>query len=248
MPSARSPSRLQRTEPVIPPAAPSLRIPWSLLGPYDHATAWRGRRWHRLQPLDRRRPCPPTRVSLLAAADGLHARFICTSRRITAEMRDDGAPLYLQDVVELFAWPSPGDVRAARYLEHEVSPAGSCLTLIIASDGRPRARWTPWGLAPADRPRQRVTIRRQHGRVCGWDVDVVLPWTLFTGLGVVPPVAGSCWRGNLTRIDHAQGGERFAAWSLPPVVDFHRLDALGEWCFEAPPSAPRTRRRSKSGR
>lgn len=222
----RAPS-VKSSGPVTAPRRPILPVRWSSGDPDRHPRLWSPIPWHPLRPLERTRACASTRCRLLAARDGLHVRIACTASVLTATMRNDGDPLYLQDVVEIFLWPDPSDDGTACYLEHEVSPAGRCLTLIVASNGKPQARWTPWGLDTDSQPRQRVKIRRKRGRIVGWDVAVVLPWRLFAGLGVTPPAAGTCWRGNITRIDHGQGVARHAAWSLPTEVNFHQLSTMG---------------------
>jgi hypothetical protein len=223
---------------------PTLVVRMRALSPDHYPRVWSGIRWHTLTPLERHPPCPATRFRLLAAPDGLYAQIRCAATRVTADMNCDGDPLYLQDVVELFLWPDAVPGRPALYLEHEVSPAGHCLTLLVASDGAPRARWspwTPWGEPGAECARQRVTVQRRRGRMCGWTAAIALPWGLFTGLGATPPHTGACWRGNITRIDHGRGVARHAAWSPPPVVNFHHLPSMGVLRFEE--ALPCARRR-----
>ncbi len=211
------------------------RAPPLLRLPLRRSPGARGAARVRLRPLPGARAAPQTSVAVQADADGLTLRFACAARRLTARMLNDGDPLYLEDVVEVFLWPG-GD--PAVYLEYEVSPLGRDLCLLCCQQGGARSAWRPWGTAAAARPSCRVAVRggaQRHGAaVRGWDADVRIPFAALAGIAPAP-VPGTRWRANLYRIDHAAGAPRHAAWSPPPRADFHHLDSFATIAFTEQP-------------
>ena len=218
--------------PVVTRTTP-LTIPWSpaARGPATASSSWAT---FSLQALAGDSPAPVTEVAVRADAQGLDVRFVCVARTIHATMVNDGDPLYLQDVVEVFLWPE-GD-GPATYVEYEVSPLGRDLCLLCCQHGSQISRWRPWGLATEDRPTCRVTV--DPGR--SWCAHVRLPWGLFAGLAARPR-PGATWRANFYRIDHATGRARHLAWCCPPSADFHMLPSFGSIRFGEVAEQPTTR-------
>jgi hypothetical protein len=209
---------------------PALAVSWL---PRDPRPAdWRSAPLHALVPVAGDAP-PATTFRILAAPAALHLRIDCVATRLTCRMENDGDPLYLEDVVEVFLGPAGRD--PALYLEYEVSPRGRDLLLLVAcaADGT-RSAWRSWALAPERRPSARVRTRggaAVHGaRVRGWSADIRLPWALFAGLGG-RPAPGAEWRGNLFRIDHAGGRPAHAAWAALDRAAFHQPARFGRIRF-----------------
>ncbi len=148
-------------------------------------------------------------------------------------MVNDGDPLYLEDVVEVFLHPA--DAHPGIYLEYEVSPLGRDLTLLCCRDRHGVSRWRPWGVDAAGRPRCAVTVRggRQEpgAAIRSWQAECRIPWSMLAGIAPAPR-PGSRWRANLYRVDHA-GGASHQAWCDPGRIDFHRLDTFGTLVFKA---------------
>jgi hypothetical protein len=207
----------------------ALTVPW-----IDHAPCasdWRSLPWHALVPVPGETP-PATAFQIQAGDIALHLRIACTASRLTCRMENDGDPLYLEDVVEVFLRPGEGD--PAIYLEYELSPMGREFVLMIASDRSGRSGWRPWAMTDGRRPAARVQVQggqQRHGAtVRGWRADIALPWALFNGLGGKPE-RGATWTGNIYRIDHADGRPAHAAWSPIDRAAFHQVDRFGSLRF-----------------
>ncbi|HEY2092430.1 MAG TPA: carbohydrate-binding family 9-like protein [Thermoanaerobaculia bacterium] len=179
------------------------------------------------------------RVALRRATDGEAARqrttvagyfddemltvvFAGIDDRIIATHLEHDAPLWQEDVVEVFLSPS----RLTEYFELEVNPLGTTFDARIESpDGtRPTMTtdlaWTCEGLFAG--------IRRDGE---AFDIVIRIP---FTSLGRQTPEDGETWRGNLFRIDRDPTlGDEFLAWNptLRTPPDFHVPAAFGTLRF-----------------
>ena len=196
---------------------------------------WRSAATAKLRPLAGDEGAPLTSIALLADRQALHVRFTCRATRINARMRNDGDPLYLEDVVEVFLWPG-GD--PAVYLEYEVSPLGRGLCLLCCQrDGR-TSRWRPWGTAAADAPSCTVTVQggpqQPLAAIRSWNAELRIPFAALNGVAA-SPAPGTQWRVNCYRIDHDDGTPRHLAWAPPPMIDFHHLDSFGTITFTGRP-------------
>jgi hypothetical protein len=160
-----------------------------------------------------------TAVRLLDDGRTLFVRFDCDDPDIwsTHVVRD--APLWEEEVVEVFL--APGERVPARYVEVEVNPLGTIFDARVTNpDGRREtmtvdASWNARGLAA------RVT-RPAAG---AWRADIALPWSEATA-GEPPSV----WRANFFRIERPRGGtSEFSCWSPTRVdpPDFHKPSAFG---------------------
>jgi hypothetical protein len=179
------------------------------------------------------------RVALRRATDGEAARqrttvagyfddemltvvFAGIDDRVIATHLEHDAPLWQEDVVEVFLSPS----RLTEYFELEVNPLGTTFDARIESpDGtRPTMTtdlaWTCEGLFAG--------IRRDGE---AFDIVIRIP---FTSLGRQTPEDGETWRGNLFRIDRDPTlGDEFLAWNptLRTPPDFHVPAAFGTLRF-----------------
>lgn len=182
--------------------------------------------------------CAP--VELRRATDGGEARqrtaaavyfdeerltivFAGVDDRVVATLLEHDAPLYQEDVVEVFLAPS----HIGEYFEIEVNPLGTTFDARIESPDGVRSTmktdlaWTCEGLFAG--------IRRDGD---AFDVVIRIP---FADLGRTTPANGETWRGNLFRIDRDPAlGDDFLAWQptmrTPP--DFHVAAAFGTLRFE----------------
>jgi hypothetical protein len=145
--------------------------------------------------------------------------------RVVATHRQHDAPLWQEDVVEVFLSPS----HLTEYFELEVNPLGTTFDALVESPDGTRTTmttdlaWTCEGLFAG--------IRRDGET---FDVVIRIP---FASLGRETPADGETWRGNLFRIDrHPTLGDDFLAWQptmrTPP--DFHVPAAFGTLRFERP--------------
>ncbi len=168
---------------------------------------------------------PRLATTVVAWSDGdcLDVLFQAEDDEVVATHLQHDAPLYDEDVVEVFL--APRDPR--HYFEIEVNPLGTTFDAEIDSpDGvrfsmRVDRSWTCNGLFTAIRrvPRFAETIVR-------------IP---FASLGAKMPVPGETWRANFFRIDRsATAGDEFSAWmpTMRTPADFHLVAAFGEIVFE----------------
>ena len=164
-----------------------------------------------------------TRVALCHDGECLTALFLGDDDGVTATHLEHDAPLYEEDVVEIFVAPDG----LTPYFEIEVSPLGTTFDARINSPDGVRATmrtdvgWTCDGLFAG--------VRRTPASL---DVVIRVP---FASLGAAPPRAGDAWRANLFRIDrHPKHGSDFSAWqpTMKQPADFHVARAFGTLLFE----------------
>jgi hypothetical protein len=172
--------------------------------------------------IDGQSPHLATEVALWRDRECLNVLFRGDDDEVIAGYFEHDAPLYQEDVVEIFAAPQD----PTRYFEIEVNPLGTVFDALIHSPDGIRSTmnadlsWTCEGLFRAIRrtPHHFATIVR-------------IP---FAALGVHAPQSGDRWRGNLFRIDrHPTRGDEFSAWqpTMKTPADFHVAAAFGEWVF-----------------
>jgi hypothetical protein len=174
---------------------------------------------------------------------------------VIATYREHDAPLYQEDVVEVFLAPE----RITRYFEIEVNPLGTTFDAIIESpDGirstmRTDLAWTCDGLfaairrvhvPKADKGERMIqpqdpspafgTLSPQSGARVLQMVDTVIRIP-FSSLGRSAPADGATWRANFYRIDRSTFRDaEFSAWqpTLKRPADFHVPAAFGELRFQ----------------
>jgi hypothetical protein len=149
--------------------------------------------------------------------------FRAIDDEVVATQLGHDAPLYQEDVVEIFLAPES----LTRYFELEVNPLGTTFDAIIDSPDGDRATmqadiaWTCEGLFTA--------IRRTNEVV---ETVVRIP---FASLERSRPGEGEVWRANLFRIDRSgRHGDEFSSWqpTMKNPPDFHVPAAFGEICFQ----------------
>jgi hypothetical protein len=158
----------------------------------------------------------------------LTALFSASDDHIQATHDLHDAPLYEEDVVELFLAPRVPE----RYFELEVSPRGTIFDAAVESpDGvrgsmRVDRDWNCEGLVAA--------IRKTMESDGSATIDTVVR-VPFAALGVSTPSAGELWQANFFRIDrHPVQGDEYSAWqpTFRTPADFHVTAAFGTLKFE----------------
>lgn len=153
---------------------------------------------------------------LFSAADDL----------VVATHRLHDAPLYEEDVVEVFLAPSS----PSEYFEVEVNPLGTTFDARIVSPDGVRATMRTdldWDAASM------ASVRKMFEADGLLSIDTVLRIP-FASLERATPRPGETWRGNFFRIDRHPRGHEFTAWqpTLRTPADFHVTDAFGTLRFE----------------
>jgi hypothetical protein len=200
---------------VVPLADFSIEDPWAIPAAAARAPLRRA--------TDGGEPRLTTSVAAWFDADYLTIHFSAIDDDVVATYLEHDAPLYEEDVVEVFLAPEG----IARYFEIEVNPLGTTFDAIIDSPDGARATmktdlpWTCEGLFAA--------IRRANEVV---DTVIRIP---FASLGRSTPADGETWRANFFRIDRSATREaEFSAWqpTMKTPADFHVPAAFGELRFQ----------------
>lgn len=175
-------------------------------------------------------PEQPTAVRIARDGTFLFLRFDCDDLDIRATHSRRDAPLWEEDVVELFIAPGPDD--PAEYVEIEVNPLGTVFDArVVNPDGRRATMtvdpaWDAAGLAVAV---SRPTPAR-------WRVSLAVPWAALCA-GEPPRV----WRANAFRIERPRDGEaEFSSWSPTFVrpADFHKPACFGRLLLDSAERLP----------
>jgi hypothetical protein len=163
----------------------------------------------------------PTRVRLCHDDAALHVRFDCVDPDVWATHTRRDAPLWEEEVVEVFLAPGPSD--PASYFELEVNPLGAVFDAIVHSphgDRRGMAVDAGWDCAGL------VAGAANEPAAGGWSAWLSVPWAAMAPAGARPAV----WRANFYRIERPRGGPaEFTCWSptCTEPADFHRPARFG---------------------
>jgi hypothetical protein len=199
----------------VPRASFLIEDPWALPANTERVTLGRS--------ADGSRPRLQTTVALYADDECLSAIFQCQDDGIVATHLRHDAPLYEEDVVELFLAPAS----PSRYFEIEANPLGTTFDARIDSPNGTRAGMRMdlgWDCANLF-----AAVRRTPSAT---DTIVRIP---FASLEVPRPSAGAEWRGNFFRIDRsAAHGDEYSAWqpTIKNPADFHVAAAFGRLIFD----------------
>jgi hypothetical protein len=171
-----------------------------------------------------------TTVRLLDDGTALFARFDCDDADVWATHTLRDAPLWEEEVVEIFL--APGDDVPTGYIEVEVNPLGTLFDARVTNpDGRRDTMtvdpsWNSPGLVA------RVT----RPAIGSWRAVIALPWS--DACAGEPPAV---WRANFFRIERPRSGSpEFSCWA-PTLVDppdFHKPSSFGR-LLRAGPDNPR---------
>lgn len=162
-----------------------------------------------------------TSVRVLWDATHLYVRYDCVDADIWGIATARDAPIFDEEVVELFI--APGSATPIDYFEFEVSPLGTLLDLTVHSPAGSRDTltadfaWDCPGLMW-----QAVTDDTNHG----WHAYLVVPWRSLVPVGLLP----RHWRANFYRIERPRDGEpEFSCWSTTysDPADYHRPAYFG---------------------
>jgi hypothetical protein len=234
-------ARYRGAPPPPPKAAPSLPLyrcrmaasPIMVDGSLDEGAWNRAEPTHLVLAGDGGEPRMGTEVRLCWDDRCLYVAFSCKDTDIWGTHTTRDAPLYEEEVVEIFLCPS-GNLQ--RYYELEVSPLNTLFDAkIFSPEGERRSMLveTEWD-APGVQTAVRIagTVQNRRDVDLGDPAEIALP---FADLGLSgPPSPGDRWRLNLYRIERGEV-EEFSAWSPTYKVpaDFHVPRQFGTLEFVA---------------
>lgn len=167
------------------------------------------------------KPRLATWVALFRDAQGLTVLFNGVDDHTVATHDRHDAPLWQEDVVEIFLAPSDRTL----YYEFEVNPLGATFDAKITSPDGVRqtmhadVEWNCAGLW--------ATVAHRNGH---WLTALRIP---FAGLGVATPRPGDRWAANLFRVDRHPRGDEYSAWqpTMKKPADFHVAASFGLLAF-----------------
>lgn len=162
-----------------------------------------------------------TMVQVVWDATHLYVAFTCADDVITAGHTDRNAPLYEQEVVEVFLAP----ITLTSYYEINLSPRNILFDSKIQFSGSRHVGDPSWECAELG-----SAVKWQSTAMQGdWKGFLAIPWR---SLEVLTPRRGDRWAANFYRIKRQEGDE-FSCWS-PTVTDpanFHVPSRFGELLF-----------------
>lgn len=151
----------------------------------------------------------------------LRLRFDCEDDDAWGTHQERDAPLWQEEVVELFIAPGSDDPH--EYFEIEMSPSGVLFDARVSNPTGRRADLrvdTSWD-CPGICWRTGPGTSRQN-----WWAELALPWQSLVSSGTPPEI----FRLNLFRVERPRGGRtEFSAWSAPWThpADFHQPRCFG---------------------
>lgn len=156
--------------------------------------------------------------------EALHVRFDCVDLHAWGTHRKRDAPLYEEEVVEVFL--APGEADPVDYFEIEVSPLGALFDARIHNPTSLRADLV------ADTGWDCPDLRWEAGRGAerqDWWATLSIPWAGIAPAGLYGGIPRA-WRANFYRIERpAEGPPEFSCWSptLTRPADFHKPARFG---------------------
>ena len=165
-------------------------------------------------------PLQGTSVRAAWDAEKLRMRFHAEDTHAWATMTERDAPLYEEEVIEVFLDPV-GDLES--YFEIEVNPLNAVLDLVLRRNRSGYVKDFAWRCEGL-----RTAVAKS---AAGWSAELAIP---FRSLTATPPNAGDCWRVNFFRIDRPPGVPReLSAWSPTGRANFHTPERFGILQFTA---------------
>ena len=155
-----------------------------------------------------------TNVKLAWDASELRVLFQIEDDHAWATLTERDAPLYEEEVVEVFLDPA-GDLEC--YFEIEVNPLNTVLDLVLRRNRSGYVKDLAWHCEDL---RTAVSISPDF-----WCAELSIP---FVSLTSDPPSTGARWRANFLRIDRSRDSEReLSAWSPTGRANFHIPERFG---------------------
>lgn len=204
---------------------------------HDRLLAGEPRDWEAARTIEWGPPRWLTRLRAVSTPLGLVARFDCRDEAPWYTMTHRDAPLWQEEVVEIFIDPA---CHGRDYVELEINPANVVCDLKIREPWPGLSGDLEWNL---DGLETRVLPWRDpEAGPAGWSAVAFMPWegilSVSCGTGVTaPPAPGDRWNFNAFRIKRPGGPHSpddqavYAAWSVPDGPSFHVPDAFRAMIF-----------------
>ena len=176
----------------------------------------------------------PTQVRLLWDADAFYMLFTAVDPDVWSTLSERDAPLYNEEVVELFIDPN-GD--GFNYVEIQINAVNTLFDVLVSGNGGSFPEWDPEFRSAVS---VAGSLNNPDDIDQSWTVELALPWAALatpllnlTGFQSLPPNPGDRWRFNFYRYERLRenGGEtgtvQYSAWSPTGAINFHVPERFG---------------------
>jgi len=170
-----------------------------------------------------------TEVRLLWDDTYLYASFHCVDPDIWANMVLRDAPLWEEEVVEMFLDPNRS---GNAYFEFVVNPLNTLTDVFVLNrwgQFKPLRDWNAEGVKHAvvvdGDPSDPLSEDRS------WTMECAIPFRELVTAPNIPPKSGDSWRGNFYRIEQGYEWQEYTAWSPTGEVNFHHPERFGTIVF-----------------
>jgi hypothetical protein len=132
-----------------------------------------------------------TQVKILYSERGIYFLFRCEDEKITASLEQDFAPLFREDVIEVFIQP---DRSLPVYLEYELSPLDFEVVILVHNRDGKTSAWRPWHYEGKQRTQHATSVeggeKKGHATIKSWTAEIFMPYQLLGSLSGEPPRPG----------------------------------------------------------
>jgi hypothetical protein len=177
---------------------------------------------------DGRQPSLRTEARLAYDGEHLYVAFDVEDPDVWGTLRDRDAPIYEQEVVEIFL---DANADGRTYNEMQVSPHNVNFDAYFPA--RRQGMDLSWDSGMRTAVKVRGSLDNPEDRDEGWRVEMRIPFARLAEVPNVPPKKGERWRFNLYRLEHVRR-QQVEGQSFSPlfVGDFHALPRFGWLVFE----------------
>jgi hypothetical protein len=169
-----------------------------------------------------------TTARLLWDDQFLYVSYECEDTDIVAHHTEHDDPTYLDDAVEIFLNPSPG--QTGIYYGLEMNVRAVLYDYVMYNSGKLFKQFDLRGVKLATRIDG--TLNMSGDKDKGWSLEVAIPWANFDALAKRPE-AGAVWSANINRWDGVEPNRRMSNWSDPvqPRPNPHVPARFGQLVF-----------------
>lgn len=170
-----------------------------------------------------------TAARLLWDDEFLYVGWECEDADIVAQYAAHDDPTYLDDAVEIFINPAPGQ---SFYYGMEINARATVYDYLYVFPRMLVKRVDFDGLKIASYLRGTLNVRGDKDQ--GWSIELAIPWRNFVELAPkLPPEIGTSWTANFNRWDGVEPERRLSEWSDSGLVEAspHNPQRFGRLTF-----------------
>ena len=161
-----------------------------------------------------------------------YVAFHCSDNDIWANMTEHDAPLWEEEVVEVFLDPA---MLGTAYFELVVNPLNVLTDVFVVNLGNRERVFQPLRGWECEGIQHAVDVDGNpsdpDSKDTSWTVEMAIPFEQLVTAPNIPPKVGDTWRGNFYRIEQNAEGDEYTAWSPTGAINYHVSDAFGTIVF-----------------